>query len=164
MRTSSRTGGPSIQILGLRLVSRCSPCGGQGNLIILGLVQRMGVVRNEDGELEFFQPPTTNVKKRKEPPEGGFEVQGGCTLIFDLDDLKLKYAISKPLLDFSKKHECEGGHYFELNKKRILAQIEYQQTELSMHMSDVEQYFGTANDSLFGEPFALLHQKGKHHE
>src|SRR5262249_13358462 len=85
--------GPSFQILNLRLAFRVGPDGNTINQIVFGLVQRLGVVY-KDGKFDRCYSPGSP----KDRPEGGFEVYGGCTLIFDLDSLKLKYAISKPLL------------------------------------------------------------------
>ena len=164
IRTSTRTKGPSFQVKDLHLVSRSGPGGSQVNQIVFGLIQRMGAVVKEDGNVEFYEPPANNRKTQKSPPQGGIEVQGGCTLIFDLDNLKLKYAISKPLLDFSQKHTENGCQYFEVNKQRILAQNEYEQSELNLGMSEVGHYFGSGKSNLLGEPFALLHTKGSHHE
>ena len=154
IRTSKNR--PSFQILDLHLVSRAGPDGDQVNHIVFGLVQRMGVVVNEEGQIEHYEPPRSNAKEQEDPPEGGFEVQGGCTLIFDLDSLELKYAIAKPLLDPVRTDIFDKPL---INIDRILAQHEYQFGTLPLGMSQVGHYFGNGVDSHFGEPFALLHSK-----
>ena len=63
------------------------------NQIIFGLIQRLGVVY-EDGKP--VRPYATADWVNR--PQGGMEVHGGCTLIFDLDSVKLNYAISRRLL------------------------------------------------------------------
>jgi hypothetical protein len=133
---------PTFQVLNLRLASRVGPDGIQSNQIVFGLVQRLGVVF-EAGEPTACYSPGLGEKR----PPGGFEVYGGCTLIFDLDSLSLKYAISKSLLD-------PVTHKLDLD--RISRQYRYQSEELPLAMSEVGRYFG-AGDGPPDEPFALLH-------
>jgi hypothetical protein len=91
----------------------------------------------------------------KKPPAGGFEVHGGATLIFDLDSLALKYAISKPLLQPNKLDERKR----EINRERIARQRRYQHEVLPLSMSETGQYFGAGLQGHIGEPFSLLHQR-----
>ncbi len=144
-------GNPSYQIQNLRLVSRVGPDGDQINQIVFSLVQRMGVVYNKQGELEHYTPG------RGSPPPGGFEVLGGCTLIFDLDSLKLKYAIAKPLF----KPEALDDHRHELNRARFDQQRTFEQEIMPLSMSEVGHYFEGGHDAELGEPFALLHTSGE---
>ena len=156
VRDSTRTGGPAYQILNLRLASRVGPDGNQINQIIFGLVQWLGVIF-KGGEYvpTVTHLPTLSPNEFKAPPAGSFEVQGGCTLIFDLDSVTLKYAISKPLL----QPEALDERKRELNIDRIDRQYRYQTEELPLCMSQVGQYFGAGADGYFDEPFALLHQR-----
>lgn len=147
---------PSFQVLDLHVVSRSSPSGESINQIVFGLVQRMGVVPQDGGRFDHYIPPKSNRRKQTEPPDGGFEVQGGCTLIFDLDSRELKYAITKPLLD---PVQTRKDGWPEINLDRVTAQFKYQQETLPLSMSEVGQYFGMGTDSHFGEPFSLLHSK-----
>jgi hypothetical protein len=79
--------------------------------------------------------------------------QGGCTLIFDLDTLKLKYAIAKPLLDLN----TPPGQPHQLDAARIAKQAAYQNDGDLMAASEYSKFFGQSLDSLTNEPFALLH-------
>jgi hypothetical protein len=144
------TDGPTIQVLNLRLASRVGPDGSRSNQIVFGLVQRAGVVF-EDGKLKGCYTPGLV----KQTPTDGFEAYGGCTLIFDLDSLSLKYAISKPLLNPDALDR--GGH--ELYLERLERQYRYLNEELPLAMSEACRYFGAAAGGAIDEPFALLHQK-----
>ena len=146
---------PSFQVLDLHVVSRVGPDGDQVNQIVFGLVQRMGVRPQPDGTYEFKPPKPSNVTNQT--PEEGFEIQGGCTLVFDLNTFSLKYAIAKPLLDPVRNHD--NGTPM-INVDRIRSQHEFLQDTMSFNMNAVAQHFGAGVDTYFGEPFALLHSKG----
>jgi len=140
--------GPSFQIANLRLVSRVGPDNNQVNQIIFSLIQRSGVVV-ENGEFK------THYQPGQEPtPDGGFELWGGCTLIFDLDSLKLKYAISRPLLDIPLL--ASGKR--QISRTRIEKQYSYQNDEDVLGMDEYSRYFGIRPGNEINEPFALLHQ------
>lgn len=140
--------GPSFQIQNLRLVSRVGPNGNQINQIVFSLIQNSGVIV-VNGELKGHYIPDDD----KEAPKNGFEFQGGSTLIFDLDTLKLKYAISRPLLDFNSLERGKPS----VDEKRLAMQYNYQMEDLLMHMSENNIYFGMGLHAFFNEPFALLH-------
>jgi hypothetical protein len=146
--SKSNPGQPSFQVLNLRLASRVGPDGNKVNQIMFGLVQRLGVVY-QDGKLVRYYETDDWITR----PQGGLEVHGGCTLIFDLDSVKLKYAISRRLL----KLETIGTNKRELNEEWINRQHRYQTEELPQAMSLVGQYFGASPDGYFDEPFAILH-------
>ena len=106
VRTSEVYGSsPAFQISSLKLVNRAGPSGKIVNQIVMTLIQRSGVefaVRtcSEPGAqdnpvFKTFIPDNTPLSDNR------FEFKGGCTLIFDLDTLELKYCIRKPLLDIS---------------------------------------------------------------
>ncbi len=153
IRTSTAYGvgveGPSFSVENLRLVSRVGPDGNQINQIVVSLVQRAGV-RLEDGKVVGYYVPRDN----EEPPKGGMQIRGGCTLIFDLDTLKLKYAITKPLLDL----KIAPGQPRQLDPARIARQAAYQNDGELMAASEYSKIFGQRLDSPANEPFALLHQ------
>lgn len=139
----------SYQILNLRLLSRVGPEETQVNQIIFNMVQSIGVIVTEDGQIKTYNP-----QAGKPAPPGGFEVRGGCTLIFDLDELELRHAISKPLLNpiaLNKKRH-------ELNKEWIQKQHRYITGTLPLHLSDPSRYFEDGFKTGLNEPFALLHQ------
>jgi hypothetical protein len=139
----------SFQVLNLRLVSRTGPDGNQTNQIIFNMVQRIGIVF-ENGEIKEFYKPKHGVKN----PKNGFEMQGGCTLIFDLDSLNLEYAIAKPLLIPEKLDEMNRTIHLD----RIKRQHKYQTEELPLTISEFSLYFEEAFNGQYGEPFALLHK------
>lgn len=141
--------GPTLQILNLRLASRIGPDGTEVNQIVFGLVQRLGVVVEQSKINAFYAPGLV-----KERPANGVEIYGGCTLIFDLDTLQLKYAISRPLLTT----EASSGKH-ELDIERVAQQAKYQVEELPLTMSEVGQYFGLYRDASYDEPFSLLHTR-----
>jgi len=149
VRRSSRYKGPSFEIRNLRLVARVGPDGNQINNVVFSIIQRAGVIVKDNAFAGIYVPDS------KEPPDGGFEFRGGCTLIFDLDTLKLKYAISKPLID---RQALDEGR-FEINQGRLMRQYEYQNDEGPMHLSEYSQYFGGGKVDQLEEPFAFLHRR-----
>jgi len=150
---------PSIQVLDLHLVSRTGPDGNQLHQVVFCLVQRMGVIKTEDG-FGNYTPPANNLQEQPPTPASGFEMQGGCTLIFDLETMKLRYCISKPLLDPVRKRS-DGGP--EINVKRASSQYKFQFEALPESESEFAQSFGMSLDGHFSEPFALLHPKERTH-
>ncbi|MBA2561418.1 MAG: hypothetical protein H0V14_00635, partial [Chitinophagaceae bacterium] len=74
------------------------------------------------------------------------------TLIFDLDTLKLKYAISKPLLDI----ESLNNNIHQLNHRRCLALHQHQHESIA-DQSQFQAYFGMGKQNAFNEPFNFLH-------
>lgn len=137
---------PSFQIQNLRLINRIGPDNNEICQIIFSIIQRSGVVTDKGNFTQHYRPED-DVKS-----ENGFDLYGGCTLIFDLDTLELKYAISKPLLDINLlKNDIR-----QIDYARISSQYDFQQN-MEMNMNEFNCYF---KDSLKGmnEPFALLHQ------
>ena len=141
--------GPSFRVQDLRLVSRTGPLGNQVHSIIFSLVQRAGVVV-QGGEVSTFVPAGD-----VPPPAGGFEFWGGCTLIFDLDTLQLRYAIAKPLLDPDKLRTGQRA----LHVRRVLKQHRYQTEEGLQGLNEQSLYFGSGLRNYCQEPFAFLHRK-----
>lgn len=148
-------GNPSIQVLDLHLVSRTGPDGNQLHQVVFGLVQRMGVFKTAEG-YENYTPPANNIPEQPPTPANGFEMQGGCTLIFDLETMRLRYCISKPLLDPVRKR-IDGGP--EINIRRAASQYQFQFEALPESASEFALSFGMSLDGHFSEPFALLHPK-----
>lgn len=128
---TSNDGSP-YEISDLRLVTRVGPDGQQINQIVFGLVQRM---RARPGGAGGGAPD--------------LEVLGGCTLIFDLDTVELKYAISRPLL---RPESLDRGRR-EVNQQRIDRQHHYENHVLPLTVPEAALHFGGG-----GEPFALLHR------
>jgi hypothetical protein len=153
----STYGGPSYQIAKMRLVSRVGPNGAQVNHVIISMIQKCGVVC-KDGKFYPYTPardPYSKLDdKGKEIPKDAFEFRGGCTLIFDLDSQRLKYAITKPLLDMDNLKE---GQSPAINRKRLQAQYKFLQGEEGGGENEFTSYFGNGINKLT-EPFAFLHQ------
>ena len=139
----------SYSILNLRLLSRVGPDGSQINQIVFSMVQRMGVIVDSGIVKGYYNP-----RGQEAPPKNGMEVQGGCTLIFDLDSLDLKYAINKPL--FVPK-ELDNNNRV-VNQERVMRQYHYQTEDLPLGVSEFSSYFEGSFQGQYGEPFALLHK------
>jgi hypothetical protein len=86
-------------------------------------------------------------------PRGGVEVRGGCTLIFDLDSAKLKYAIAKRLVT-----ALPDSRDRTLNWEWIDQVRKYQVDDLPRQMALSSQAFASADHGQIDEPFAMLHQ------
>jgi hypothetical protein len=138
--------GPSFHVQNLRLVSRTGPTGNQINYIVFTLIQRAGISINDEKITGVYIPDTPM-------PPGGLEVRGGCTMIFDLDTLSLRYAIAKPILSADKLKQ--GIRV--LNEERFVKQHRYQTEEGLLQLSEQSLYFGMGMQNSFNEPFAFLH-------
>ncbi|MBC7851077.1 MAG: hypothetical protein H7Y31_15145 [Chitinophagaceae bacterium] len=135
--------GPSFFVQSLHLASRVGPDGKQRNQIILCLVQEAKIiVEKKDGH--------TNIIAGKSGKS--VTITGGCTLIFDLDTLDLKYAISKPLLDVAAL--SKGIH--RLDERRAIQQYNHQHG-FNARDNPFRAYFSTGAENAFNEPFCFLH-------
>ena len=158
IRQSVRYSGPAFQIQNMRLVSRVGPDGNQINEVVFSLLQKSGVVfQNGTFRQHYIPPPSISLKKQgyvpPPPPTGGFEFKGGCTLIFDLDTGRLKYAIAKPLVD---PGSLEGNKQPLINLKRLETQYSFQHGQDDHVVDEFRLYFGNGASKLT-EPFAFLH-------
>lgn len=142
--------GPSFQVQNLRLVSRIGPDGQSVNQIVFSLVQRAGVLIKNNEVVGCFQPDTSFEPKQGEEK---MEFRGGCTLIYDLDNLELKYIISKPLI---VKKDNYGN--FEINKERVLEQYGFLFEQSENAINEFQKYFNMGLNNKFTEPFYILHQ------
>jgi hypothetical protein len=135
---------PSFSVNSLHLASRVGPSGNQSNQIIVSLTQsaNIQIVKEEKGIMQIIPGETAN----------SFVINGGCTLIFDLDTMELKYAISKPLLDI----EALNANAHKLNRSRCLAIHNYQKGTMA-DQSRFQSYFGAGKQNSFNEPFNFLH-------
>ncbi len=135
---------PSVSVQSLHLASRVGPSGKQVNQIIVTLLQgaHVSISRNDNNEPVIVPGKTENSTR----------IRGGCTLIFDLDSLQLRYAISKPLLSLEKLNE--GIH--QLDEARCNALFQHRQ-ELRIGQSRFEAYFGMGPEKAHNEPFCFLH-------
>lgn len=140
--------GPDFEVQNLRIINRTGPEENHVNQIIFTIVQRSCVLVNQGAFAGHYDPSTS-----KDLPENGFQLSGGCTLIFDLDTLRLRYAIAKPLLDLD---ELSKG-IFKIDERRVENQAVYQQ-DIMPEQNEFSQYFGMNGAGYLDEPFALLHQ------
>jgi hypothetical protein len=149
---------PSFQIQNLRLVARVGPDGNQVNQVIFSLFQRAGIRHagvdktTNDNKFSFFS--LDDKFDASKSAENSFEFRGGCTMIFDLDSLQLKYSISKPILDMQI---LEKEKRASINMQRVKNQYKFQQGEEESGMNDYTLYFGNGLQHMT-EPFAFLHQ------
>jgi hypothetical protein len=136
---------PSFEVHSLHFASRVGPVGNQTNQVLVTLVQRAQIELKKDNQ---GNSTVTGTKAK-----GALEMTGGCTLIFDLDSLKLKYAISKPMLDQellrnTQEHRLNLGRAIQLYKHR------YGNKNL---LPAYDAYFAIREGKTIGEPFAFLH-------
>jgi hypothetical protein len=157
---SRRYDGPSFQIQNLRLVSRVGPDGNQINQVIFSLLQRSGIAFQDDDFLKHYFP-ARSIDAAKAVTDNlsadglnRFELRGGCTMIFDLDNLQLAYAISKPLIDVDLL-EIENRPM--INMQRAYEQYHFAHAGQDGGINEFSLYFGSEG-SRMAEPFAFLHQ------
>jgi hypothetical protein len=146
--TSDQPDVPRFWLQNLRLVSRVGSGGKQINNIVFSLVQRAGVKIGKNNEIIPHL-----LDKNSSDDDDTMIFRGGCTLVFDLDTVALKYAISKPLIE----NETVGGT-MRLHEERARAQYKYQFETGPRGMSDFRKYFGLGFSRGVNEPFAILHQ------
>jgi hypothetical protein len=129
---------PSINIPTMRLFNKTGPDGNVLNRIVMTIVESadVSITSNNKGDLEFL------AGRRRDADTMIF--RGGCTLIFDLDDLTLKHAIKRPIYD------PNGGKKRKLNEKRL--QMQYRCMK-----GDLVDKIGLKAISDGMEPFAALH-------
>lgn len=140
--------GPSIEIHSLKLNNRVGPDGQTLNQIVMTLCQRCRVlpVKDKNGNLSFQPVPAG--KKNDDPDI--FTFRAGCTLIFDLNDLSLKHAISKPL--FQPTAVNTATRKLVLNAARL--NMQYNCT-----FGDLAEQMGFApNPPKGSEIFACIHK------
>ncbi len=142
--------GPSFWVHGLKLASRVGPGSNKSNQIILSLTQNAGIriITDKDGNksIETFVPGEAQKLKKNE-----FIMTGGVTLIFDLDTLKLKYAISKPLLDINS---LKAGQMPRINEKKVWQLHDYYNTGFA---GTYNAHFSVGKQNSTFEPFSFLH-------
>lgn len=151
---SRRYLGPGFQIQNLRLVSRVGPDNTQVNQVVFSILMK-STVKIAGDHPEFFNHPLPSARKTgskpTEVPEGYVELPGGCTLIFDLDNLRLRYSISKPLLD---QDAFRNSGTSQINMVRLRRLIDFSKQRSG---NEFTSYFSAPSDRIV-EPFAFLHQ------
>ena len=147
------TVGPLFELQGLRLVNRVGPGNNQVNQVVFSIIQQSEVTIAHQQLVEPYVSAPSNGGLTAQVERMAFGFRGGCTLIFDLDTLKLQYAISKPLLDMQSIDTSS----LRLDEARLFQQFNYQFGEASKGQNDYALYFGGHLHDL-NEPFAFLHQ------
>jgi hypothetical protein len=130
------------------------PKGNQLNQIIFSISQRSGVTVVPDPDIGGNKWIPFQLKDGRNLGENDFEFRGGCTLIYDLDFKRLRYVITKPLIDVRKMEQGVR----EIDYQRFNEQHRHQLEFGMVSTSEYNQYFGADPRSLMNEPFALLHQ------
>ncbi len=127
-----KNGRPIFEVHSLRPARRVGPDGNLLNQVIISMTQRT--------EVSLFNEKTEkNGKKSNADFNPKFWFRGGCTLILDLNDLCLRYSITKPIDD---KQRLDRQKNYRFNK-----------TDASLRNT----YFNRL-DQDGNEPFALLHR------
>jgi hypothetical protein len=133
----------SYAISNVWLANRVTPDGNIVNHVVVTLAQKRGVrfqVSKDQQDVSidedaYFVPDNT---KRDSWGESHIMFRGGCTLIFDLDTLRLRYAIKKDIDD----------------KERMVRQFRY---ENGLMGGDGATYFSSAAMTALAGPFAFMH-------
>ncbi len=137
---------PSFFIQSLHVASRVGPDGKQSHQVIMSLVQRTVIAVEKDG--------AGGLKINHAARKKDFEISGGCTLIFDLHTQKLKYAISKPLIDTDALNLHPS--IYKLDESRCFATYNYQTGDAGS-LTRFQAYFGMGKQNSVNEPFNFLH-------
>ena len=123
------------------LAHRVTPDGHIVNHVIVTLIQKRGVRFKVAGEKfivdeeNFFVPDKTPQEERG---DNHIIFRGGCTLIFDLDTLRLRYAVKKDIDD----------------RARMVRQF---MVEHGMLGGDAQTYFDSKTMNALAGPFAFMH-------
>jgi hypothetical protein len=112
---------PSFEVHSLWPIQRVRPDGTTLNQVVGSIIQTCEI---------------------KEKGGGTFLFRGGCTMIIDLDSMKLRYCVRKPI------NQQEG-------KPRLERHRAFRESQVGVGLRAI--YFGGLQDSLPKEPFALLH-------
>ena len=112
---------PSFEVHSLWPIQRVRPDGTTLNQVVGSIIQTCEI-KEEDGSTFLFR--------------------GGCTMIVDLDTMKLRYCVRKPI------NKTEG-------EPRLARHRAFRESQAGLGLRAV--YFSGAQESLPKEPFALLH-------
>lgn len=133
---SSRSKSAAYWVDHMWLASRISPDDKIVNHVVITLTQQRGVKcqldENDHFSIKGYAPPVAEAK------EDLYRFNGGCTLIFDLDNMRLKYVIKKGIDD----------------KARLENQFRYC---YGNSMQDDHTYFSENILAGLAGPFAFMH-------
>ncbi|CAN5677199.1 hypothetical protein BH20ACI4_BH20ACI4_24880 [soil metagenome] len=140
----------TFEVHSLRAARRVGPDGNSLDQVIISITQKRTLPIDKNMDLEEFESLSKDEKKNV--PQ--FKFRGGCTLILDLQDLKLRYVIPKTIGDkLDKNHKYAGPN------ERLKRQREFRFSSGGTAKSLRATYFGKAGGSDTEEPFALLHDR-----
>lgn len=131
----------SYAVGNVSVANRVTPDGNIVNHVVITLIQKRGVRFKVEGknvtvdEKSFFVPDKTPADQWG---ENHIIFRGGCTLIFDLDTLRLRYAIKKDIDD----------------RARMVRQFKFEQGMLG---ADDQTYFSNKTMNALAGPFAFMH-------
>jgi len=144
--------GPTLEIQDIRLNNRVGPDGDIQNQVIIILAQSCKVRVTYNEENDDYTIKTFKAPKDYEFDEGEFTFRGGCTLVFDLNEMTLKHVISKPILDMNQL--SKPNRIYAPNKARAIMQYECEYGRYS-------EVTGIAALKEQIEPLAFMHQHKK---
>lgn len=134
----------SFAVENLWLASRITPDDKLVNHVIVTLTQKRGVRcsldENDDFKIKGYYQPNGN-----EPQDDNLVFRGGCTLIFDLDRMQLKYAIKKDINDTGRMEQ----------------QYRYSKGQFDEEAGTT--YFDDKTLAGLSGPFAFMHSFSHHH-
>lgn len=130
------------QVGNVWLASRVTPDGNLVNHVVVTLLQKRGVIatiKNDRFSIKgYFVPDEVKI------PKDGFIFRGGCTLIFDLDKLCLKYAIRKSITDEYRMEQ------------------QYRYTKGLLDETPAATYFDEQSLNALAGPFGFMHAYHNH--
>jgi hypothetical protein len=126
--SKTRTNQPAVWIQSMRLNNRIGPDGTALNQLIVTLIQTAKVVVVDKSDEERVVEPSSSKAEHRGLER--FNFRGACTLIFDLDELKLKHAITKPIFDQDSAGPGKKRKLL-LNQSRALLQYDSTNGELA---------------------------------
>jgi hypothetical protein len=133
----------SYAIGSVSLANRVTPDDNIVNHVVMTLVQKRGVRFKVDGDDVTIDEQGFFVPDRTKPEQRGDQhiiFRGGCTLIFDLDTLRLRYAVRKSVDD----------------RERMIRQFRY---EHGMLGEEDQTYFASRTLAALAGPFAFTHSR-----
>ncbi len=146
MALENKVPSPSYAVHSLKYAARVGPLENKSNQVVVSLTQHAQIeVKEVNGEKKMTK---LNYNPKFKEDENHFEMYGGATLIFDLDTQKLKYVISKPLINTTS--------LMGLDEERALQIHRYYQ-ESRQYMNHYKANFGLARQFRNMEPFNFLH-------
>lgn len=127
-----KNGRPIFEVHSLRPARRVGPDGNQLNQVIISITQKREVSLLDKASSKTAEKTDADYNPK-------FWFRGGCTLILDLNDLCLRYSITKPIDDEER-----------LNRQK---KYRFNKTDVSLRST----YFNRIEQD-GNEPFAFLHR------